>query len=945
MSILTANQIRQQFIDFFVNKHGHTFAPSSSVVPHNDPTLLFSNAGMNQFKDVFLGTGERGYTRAVNTQKCIRAGGKHNDLEDVGKDSYHHTFFEMLGNWSFGDYFKEEAIRWAWELLTEVWGLDKNRLYATVFAGDDTDGTVVDTEAEQLWKDVTDIDSSHISRWGKKDNFWEMGETGPCGPCSEIHYDSTPDFTGGYLVNQDDERVIEIWNLVFIQYNRGNEGKLTPLPAKHVDTGMGFERVVRIIQNKSSNYDVDLWTPLFMAIEQKSGAPAYGGRLNDPTDIAYRVIADHARCLTFAINDGAMPGNEGRGYVLRRILRRAVRHVRQTLGVSGPFIHKMVLPVVESMAGAFPELQTDPDRVIEIIREEEESFSRTLDRGLVLFKDAAYRAISKESNQISAKDAFKLHDTYGFPIDLTQVMAAERGLSVDFVGYQKKMEQAREIARAGGTAKLQGKAGTSLELTGEHIARLKFLHVEPTEDLDKFHGHAISARIKAIWNGKDFDEHTPPHSANDIIGIITNRTNFYAEMGGQIGDTGRMYLDGHGEFNIIDTQIYGGYVLHIGRIVTGKLNVGDRVELEIDHNYRMPIMRNHTGTHLLNLALRATLGDHIQQKGSSVAPDKMRFDFSHNYAVNLEQIIEVTNAVAANIKANLSVYAEDMPLIETKAIHGLRAVFGEKYPDPVRVVSIGKTIPELRMNPDNSQWMDYSIELCGGTHVPSTSEIIAFAITHEEAVGKGVRRLIAVTGSTAIEADAIAKQLQSKVMRLTEVEDQQLVRELPELVADIDDAVVPLDAKINMRAIIKELQDKVKKIKKQAEKLDANSVVEQARNLANEHDGNIIVAHIQNANADTLRSAMDVIREKHPESAMLLLAGDEDAGKVAILAWVSPALIKQGLKAGDWVREVAQVCGGNGGGRPDMAQAGGKDPAKINEATDKAKKFAYSIIG
>ncbi|NOG52994.1 MAG: alanine--tRNA ligase [Planctomycetes bacterium] len=947
MPMRSAAQIRQEFIDFFVELHGHTFAPSSPVVPHDDPTLLFANAGMNQFKDVFLGTGTRDFNRAVNTQKCIRAGGKHNDLEDVGKDHYHHTFFEMLGNWSFGDYFKEDAITWAWQLLTQVWELDKNRLYATVFGGDEKDGLPADTEAEELWRDVTDIDPSHITRWDRKDNFWEMGETGPCGPCSEIHYDFTGDLSGGPLVNTGSEQAIEIWNLVFIQYNRQNDGSLIPLPAKHVDTGMGFERIARVIQNRASNYDIDLWTPLFMTIEQRSGARAYGGRLTDPIDVAYRVIADHLRCLTFAITDGAMPGNEGRGYVLRRILRRAVRHARQTLGVPGPFLHQLVLPLVDSMGEVFPELGRNPDRVIEVVKDEEESFGRTLDRGLTLFKEAARAATHEDARAISADDAFKLHDTYGFPVDLTQVMAEERGLSVDLDGYERLMEEARQRARAAG-ARGPGKAGTNLQLEGDQIARLKHLNVEPTIDEDKFHGRRILARVKAIWNGNDFDEHTSATTTtSEVTGVITNRTNFYAEMGGQVGDVGRMYTaDGSAEFHVTDTKVFGGYVLHIGRAMKGRLSVADQVELEIDRSHRMPIMRNHTGTHLLNLALREVLGDQVDQKGSLVAPDRLRFDFAHNSAVKADELERIAAAVSDRIAENLDVFAEDVALDEAQGITGLRAVFGERYPDPVRVVSIGRPVTELRADPDNEQWQTYSVELCGGTHVPSTSEIVGLAITQEESVARGVRRIVAVTGSEAIEAQAAAEALAERLAQLEVVTGDRLPIELAELVEELDQTVVPLEYKHRLRSRLEVLQEKARTMQKQADKEGRANVVEQARALASTcADRPVCIGVLDDANAETLRAAMDVIRSASSDrQAMLIMSADHEQSKVAILAWVPDALIAKGLKAGNWVREVATVCGGGGGGRPDMAQAGGKDPSKVEDALHCAGEYAAQFV-
>lgn len=943
--IRTASQIRREFMDFFVEVHGHTEVPSSPVVPHDDPTLLFANAGMNQFKDVFLGGGSRDYIRAVNSQKCIRAGGKHNDLEDVGKDSYHHTFFEMLGNWSFGDYFKEEAIRWSWDLLTGVWGLEKDRLYATVFGGDAKDGLPADEEAEALWKGVTDIDPSHVSRWGKKDNFWEMGEVGPCGPCTEIHYDFTVDKSGGVFVNADDERVIEIWNNVFIQFNRSEGGVLTALPAQHVDTGMGFERIVRVLQGKRSNYDIDLWIPIFMAIERLSGARAYGGRLDDAVDVAYRVIADHIRCLTFAITDGAVPGHEGRGYVLRRILRRAVRHARQTLGVSGPFLYGLVESVGESMGDAFPEILASAGKVSAIVREEEESFGRTLDRGLVLFADAAKRAARVDLTEISAEDAFKLHDTYGFPVDLTEVMAEERGMVVDIAGYERLMEEARARARGGSAGK--GSVRNELELSGDEVARLKHMGVRATDDSAKFEVLPIRGRVKAIFNGKDFDEHTGSAEARELIGLILNRTNFYAEMGGQVSDRGRMSdADSGGAFEVEEVRAFGGFVVHIGRCVKGSISVGDSMELTVDMQRRRPVMMNHTGTHLLNLALREVLGAHVDQKGSLVAPDRLRFDFSHVRSMTVEEAGRITEKVEGLIGSDLEVSAEEVSIETARQIRGLRAVFGERYPDPVRVVSIGRRVGELLADPEREEWMNYSIELCGGTHVLKTGEIEGFALTTEEAVAKGVRRVIALTGSAALEARAAGRELMKRVEEVGGLMDEDLEVALPGLMEEIDDTVLPYAARFALHACCEALQARVKAIRKEQAKADRAGVVAQARTIAEEVGDSsvVIVAEIAGAGAEALRSGMDVLRGRHPESAVLLVSGD-DSNKVAIIAWVPAGMIAQGLKAGDWVGEVAKVCGGGGGGRADMAQAGGRDVSKIGEAMERGRGFASKVLG
>jgi alanyl-tRNA synthetase len=1008
-AVKTASQIRREFLDFFTEKHGHSFVPSSPVVPHDDPTLLFANAGMNQFKDVFLGHGSRDYVRAVNTQKCIRAGGKHNDLEDVGKDTYHHTFFEMLGNWSFGNYFKAEAIEWAWDLLVNLWGLEADRLYATVFAGEESEGTDPDVEAEELWKRF--LPDDHISRWGKKDNFWEMGETGPCGPCSEIHYDGRSEADraetpGRELVNRDHPDVIEIWNLVFIQFNRTGESVLTPLPARHVDTGMGFERVVRVIQGKDSNYDIDLWQPIFAAISERTGAHPYQGRLDDPVDTAYRVIADHIRCLTMAINDGAIPSNEGRGYVLRRILRRAVRHAHQTLEIREPVLCDLVPSVIESLGDAFPELKQNPSRIEHIIRDEEESFLRTLDRGLNRFALAAIESLARKMNgrfageatsaavnlpdgadhaaamdsyqintpdklvsipkdqlwnvvrenlplEIPAEDAFRLHDTYGFPIDLTRIMAEERGMTVDEAGYEKLMAEARERSRA------VSEESAGFGLTPDAVAKLQYKQIRPTKDVDKYHGRTITATIEAIWDGDSFDQvaHTGAH-----VGVILDRTNHYAEAGGQVGDQGEIVADvfdigvsptrgyggtesrGGGRFRVDDTQAFGGYVLHIGRVTDDKIRVGDKVMVNVDLDRRRPTMANHTGTHLLNLALRDVLGDDVHQRGSLVAPDRLRFDFTATHAMTPGQIERAQSLVRERIEQGLEVYSDTVPLELGQRIHGLRAVFGERYPDVVRVVSIGKPVDELVKAPENEDWYQFSIEFCGGTHVPTTDAIGTFTIVSEQALAAGVRRITALTGAAAHAALITGESLEQRANEANHLEGETLIDAFESIASDFEHLMLDATVRHRLTPVIDELRERVKQVRKQAESEARSGVVEQAREIANgASDADYIVAHLDNADKDMLLAAIDVIKSKCPDAAIMLFAPDEEAGKVSIVARVPDDLIEQGLKAGDWVREAAKVCGGGGGGRPDMAQAGGKDPAKIPDAMQAAKQYAEKV--
>ena len=1024
----SVNAVRQQFIDFFVEKHAHRFVPSSPVVPHNDPTLLFTNAGMNQFKPIFLGQVEPGsdfvgLKRAANSQKCIRAGGKHNDLEDVGRDTYHHTFFEMLGNWSFGDYFKAEAIEWAWELLTKVWKLDPERLYASYFKGNKEMGLDPDREAFDLWKRY--LPESRILPFGMKDNFWEMGETGPCGPCSEIHYDGRSDEErrrdpGYRYVNADDPRVIEIWNLVFIQFNR-TETALRPLPAKHVDTGMGLERITRVLQGVQSNYDTDAFTPLFDAAQRVTGAPKYEGSLEGARDIAYRVVADHIRTLTFALTDGAVPSNEGRGYVLRRILRRAVVQGTQHLGAKPGFLASLVPTVVEHMGHAFPELKKNPDRVASLIREEEESFGRTLTRGLDQFAFAAIRAmeqagirsqhsdfirrtsstnfylgqgqvtltlyyehkrlesasseaeltemeeaaaalgsesyifsslkpehvavICERSPVISATDAFMLHDTYGFPIDLTQVMARERGMTVDTEGYEKLMGEARERSRAGGKAE----GVKEIALSGEETAKLAHLRVKPTDDSFKYEIKPLRATVRAIWNGEDFDEDIVASgtSLEDRFGIVLDKTNFYAESGGQVGDHGEIRKPGspNTRFDVDETRAFGGYVLHIGRLHGGQIKVGDTVELTVDEDRRLPTMANHTATHLLNLALRRVVGDEVDQKGSLVAPDRLRFDFSCAHALTEEQVERVEEIVREQIVRDLKVHTGVAPLADAKTIRGLRAVFGEKYPDPVRVVSIGASMIDLLSEPENPRWQELSIEFCGGSHLAHTGQARAFAVLSEEAVAKGVRRVIGVTGVEAEAAIEAGHRVVERANAAMKVGEATLAEEVAELQGQLEALSLPYVLRRRAQHAIAQAQDRLKSVRKKEAAAGREGAVDAARALAQSEDGPVIVGLIPaGSDREALLAAMDAVRSKRPEAAVLLVSADDAEGKVSIVAQVPETLVKRGLKAGDWVREASAAVGGKGGGRPDAAQGGGTDPSKSLDAVANARTFAASKV-
>jgi alanyl-tRNA synthetase len=953
----SVDKVRRTFIDFFVREKGHAFVPSSPCVPLDDPTLLFTNAGMNQFKPVFLGQAPPDsplgrLRRAANSQKCIRAGGKHNDLEDVGKDTYHHTFFEMLGNWSFGDYFKKEAIEWSWELLTRVYRLSPDRFYATYFKGEPELGLEPDEETRDLWHRF--LPPERVLPGNMKDNFWEMGETGPCGPCTEIHYDRIgPAERGGFvphLVNAGDPDLIEIWNNVFIQFNREENGSLRSLPARHVDTGMGLERLTSILQNVRSNYDTDVFAPIFLRIEQLTGAHPYMGRLGAAdkgnVDTAYRVIADHIRTLTFAITDGAVPGNVGRGYVLRRILRRAVRYGRQILNAKPGFLAQLVPTVIDRFGEAFPELRTDPARVASIIFDEEESFERTLDRGIRLFEDVA------GTGRISGEDAFRLYDTYGFPIDLTIQMAQERALTVDVEGFERAMEAARERSRQAE----QKDADRTIALTAEAVASLRHMGVDPTDDTPKYEGRGLIAHVRAIWNGRDFDE-IARAGVGRILGIITERTPFYAAMGGQEADTGHIDVvgerDGQGgerraRFEVESVQTFAGYVLHVGRLARGEIRVGDTVSLEINESRRLRVAANHTATHLANFALRKVLGAGEDQKGSLVAEDRMRFDFSHPQPVTPEQLHHVEIIVHKAIKQDLTVYAAMAPLQTARRISGVRAVFGETYPDPVRVVSIGQPVEDLVAGPENPAWSELSVELCGGTHVPSTARIVDFAITSEEAVAKGIRRIVALTGEAAVAAIRAADEIERRIADATNLPDAELAPVLQRLVAAIDAAVIPSWRKARARESLKALQERARAAGKAREAAARELAVKAARAIAQgaQTANDLVVVDTVPAGEDrvALQSAVKIVRDTCPRAAVMLFSVDGESGKVAVHAVVPDWLVSRGMKAGDWLREALNVMGGKGGGKPDAAQGGAADASKVSDAIRVARQAAYRFV-
>ena len=1011
-SSMTAAQVRSAFIAFFTDK-AHTFVPSSTTCTTNDPSLrdTFANAGMNQYKPIFQGTLDpnsplQGVKRAVNSQKCIRAGGKHNDLDDVGKDTYHHTFFEMLGNWSFGDYFKAEAIGWSFELLTKVWGIDPDRLYATYFEGNPEQDLPPDLETKEIWMKY--LPEDHILPGNMKDNFWEMGDTGPCGPCSELHYDRIGGRNAADLVNMDDPNVLEIWNNVFIQFDRLEGGKLSVLPDQHVDTGMGLERIVSVLQDKLSNYDTDLFMPIFEQLQKLTGARAYAGKVGaedtDGIDEAYRVIADHIRTLTIAITDGQMPGNEGRGYVLRRILRRAVRYGRQKLNAQEGFFAALLPTVIESLGEAFPELKENPDRVQAIIADEEESFGKTLDRGIEMlhqlvadlvgphipigapdFKtyshsegrktnqpaidnsifDVIYernenspmrRSVSPERVRESAngkhllvtgEDAFKLYDTFGFPIDLTEIMANDYGVNVDIAGYEKAMEEAKERSRQGGR---KDEGGTKLELRAEQVAKLGHLNIKPTDDSFKFSTRDMKGTVKAIWNGHNFDDHADTTTAGTRrVGVVLNKTNFYSEMGGQVADVGELQCIKTGaHFKVEDTQSFGGYVLHIGRITKGKLKVGHDAMCHLGNVHRAKVSSNHTSTHLLNFALRQVLGTVVDQRGSLVNDEKLRFDFTHNQPVNADELAKVEEEVNHQIRQDLTVYAQLAGLEQAQKISGLRAVFGETYPDPVRVVSIGIEVDQLIGNPENDAWTSASIEFCGGTHIESTGDIQHFALLSEEGIAKGIRRITALTGQDAVDAHARGATLLSKAEALDAVAPEELAAKHQAIVQTLEKEVLPTTSKNAIRAKLATVQKKLKEAAKAGAAEQARKAQELAGGIAQAAAGSpedVVIASLElGSDRGALEAALKTITSACPNKAVMLMSPDEGAGRVALMAVVPAGLVTKGLKAGDWIREVAGIMGGKGGGRPDNAQGSGSDISKLKDATSHARSFAFGKI-
>jgi alanyl-tRNA synthetase len=892
---MTSTEIRQTFLNFFASK-GHVIVPSAPIVIKNDPTLMFTNAGMNQFKDIFLGEAPAKSPRVADTQRCLRVSGKHNDLEEVGIDTYHHTMFEMLGNWSFGDYFKKEAIAWSWELMTGVYKIDKSRLYVTYFEGDEKEGLEKDTETYNFWKAF--VDEANILPGNKKDNFWEMGETGPCGPCSEVHYDNRPDseraiINGSTLVNADHDQVIEIWNNVFMQFNRLKDGSLQPLPAKHVDTGMGFERLVRVLQGKSSNYDTDVFQPLIQFIADKSdktyNSAAKPGEDGWNDAVAMRVMADHIRAISFAIADGQLPSNNKAGYVIRRILRRAVRYSYQYLGFKEPFLNQLVPLLADQFKGVFDELYNQKDFVQKVVLEEEISFLRTLEQGIKYFEKEVmqdYYQFGNESHDKSiepdlfnGETAFKLQDTYGFPIDLTELMARERKLSVDMEGFNKALQAQKSRSRA----------ATAID-TGDWInlkedEAVEFTGYDETETI----AHIIKYR-KVTAKGKEQYQ------------VVLDKTPFYAESGGQVGDTGELVFPDGEVINVTDTKKENGLIVHyVDKLPTDEA-IDDALTAIVEPDRRASIMNNHSATHLLHAALKQVLGSHVNQKGSLVNPEYLRFDFSHFAKVSDDELAQIEVVVNQKVRENIALNEQRNVPYNEAITSGVTALFGEKYGDYVRVITFDEK---------------FSKELCGGTHVKATGYIGFFKIMIESAVAAGVRRIEAITGMAA--ENYINEQ-------------SKLIHQLKELLKNPKD----------IGKSVETLLDENTRLKKEIEK----SILEKSSGLKNElaqkvqsiNGINFIAEKVALPNADAVKNLAYQLKDIVTD-LFLVLAADID-GKPNLTVMISESLVKdKGLNAGNIVRELAKEIKGGGGGQPFFATAGGSDLSGLDNALTKAKSF------
>ena len=952
------DKVRDTFINFFKDKYEHTYWPSSPCVPHDDPTLLFANAGMNQYKPLFLGTCDPNLEmsklkRAVNSQKCIRAGGKHNDLDDVGKDVYHHTFFEMLGNWSFGQYFKEGAIEMAWKCLTEEFKLDPERLYATYFGGDET--TPCDDEARNIW--LKYLPENRVLPFGAKDNFWEMGATGPCGPCTEIHYDRLGNRDAAPLVNADLPDVIEIWNNVFIQFNRETDGSLRPLPAQHVDTGMGFERLTSILQGKDSNYDTDIFTPIFKAIQEITGARPYMGKIGKEdegyVDMAYRVVADHIRTLSFAIADGAIPSNDGRGYVLRRVLRRAVRYGRQNLGAELGFFSKLVPVLADLMGGTFPELKEHQNHVTAIIKDEEESFSRTLDKGLQKFKELAEKV--DDDKVFSGEDAHFLYTSMGFPVDLTELMCYELDMTLDTEGFEKKMQEEKDLSAAAHQAKMSGGSGKDMRLVAEQTAYLVNHGVDATDDSEKFtwNKELTGCKAKGLFIGRGETEDgigfTDSISESDgAIGMILDKTSYYGESGGQIFDIGTIVSENGAKMKVDNVQIYGQYVLHLGTVVEGTFHKEDIVACSVDYERRAPIAANHTMTHVLNYALKDVLvgkatsndaGQSVDQKGSLVDESKLRFDFSWGSGLTTDQLAAVEKIVGGIINDAIPVDAYVAPLDDAKRISSLRAVFGEVYPDPVRVVAVSPSpISEILQDPESSKWGNYSVEFCGGTHLSNTKDAQAFVLLQEEGIAKGIRRITGITMHDAQAAIKLGEELNSKVTAIGELNGLELEEAVKTLTAELNAASISAVLKSTLRDTLTSYAKKVVAWKKEKAAAKTSEVTVEVIAAAESTDGNKVILRIDvGADAKSIKSVQTAVSKKIKDKAFFLVSADEDADRYIVLAFAPSSMTEIDCKA--WASSAIEGTNGKGGGKKDSAQFTVSGVSSIESVLEKAKSL------
>jgi alanyl-tRNA synthetase len=871
---LKAADVRSAFLEFF-RERGHTVVPSSPLVPGNDPTLLFTNAGMVQFKDVFLGKDKRDYVRATSSQRCVRAGGKHNDLENVGYTARHHTFFEMLGNFSFGDYFKRDAIRFAWDFLTGTLKLDPKRLWVTVFRDDD--------EAAKIWLEDIGVPKERFSRMGEKSNFWAMGDTGPCGPCSEIFFDHGPDIPGGPpgSPDEDGDRYVEIWNLVFMQFDRSADGKLTPLPKPSVDTGMGLERIAAVMQGVHSNYDIDLFKNLIRAAADLAGT-------SDLKSSSLRVIADHIRACSFLIVDGVLPSNEGRGYVLRRIIRRAVRHGYK-LGIQEPFFYKLVPVLEREMGAAYPELTRGRTHVERVLKQEEERFAETLANGMRLLEEVIAKLPAGNTSSIIPGDVvFKLYDTYGFPADLTADIARERSLSIDQVGFDVAMEEQRKRSQDASKFGVDLRAGAAID------SRTLFQGYEGLE---------AEGRVVALLKG---GAPVDSLSAGEQGEVILDRTPFYAEAGGQVGDTGVLTAPTGVDFRVEDTQKRGAAHSHIGRLTSGTIRIGDMLSARVDGERRRATALNHSATHLLHAALRKVLGPHVQQKGSLVAPARLRFDFSHFEPITAAQLQEIERLVNAQIRLNTAAETKVMDY-EGAVAAGAMALFGEKYEKDVRVLRIG----------------DFSMELCGGTHVARSGDIGFFKITGEGGVAAGVRRIEALTGEAAIEYVE---------------QSETLLKEVAGLLRGSRD-----DVRDKVRDALERVRQMEKEIRSLKDRLASGQGVDLASGAVDVRGVKVVATKVDGADAGALRNAVDQLKDKL-KSAVVVLASVENPSKVVLVAGVTPDQTGR-VKAGELVGAIAAQIGGRGGGRPDFAQAGGSNPAALDGALASVPELVRAKLG